>query len=152
MKKIVLLLLSLFLIFTYCGASKALSEGFLPDYLVSPEDAFSVSDNSSEVCMILAALRKQPHPTFTTNKDNLDTVWIFFNNGEFLQYVTMDQELRLFSCGTYSPITDEELDIHRTGKYMEGAGFGPYRSVHPYILHIDEYVLLFAGQKEVPQF
>lgn len=150
MKKIVLLLLSLSLIFTYCIASITPAEE-LPS-LASPAVPFSISDNDSEVCMILAALRKQPHPTFTTNKDNLDTVWIFFNNGEFLQYVTMDQEIRLFSCGTYSPITDKELDIHRTGKYMEGAGFGPYRSVHPYILHVDEYVHLFAGQKEVPQF
>ena len=143
MKKIVLLLLSLFLIFTYCGTSKTPAEELLPDYLASPE---------SEVCMILAALKKQPHPTFTTNKDNLDTVWIFFNNGEFLQYVTMEREIRLFSCGTYSPITDEEFDIHRTAKYMEGAGFGPYRSVHPYTLHVDEYVLLFANPQVFSQF
>ena len=151
MKKIILLLLSLSLIFICCGAFAALAEELPLESLPSPVEAFAISDSGSEVCMILAALRKQPHPTFTTNKDNLDTVWIFFNNGEFLQYVTMDQEIRLFSCGTYSPITDKELDIHRTGKYMEGAGFGPYRSVHPYILHVDEYVLLFAGQ-EVPQF
>lgn len=151
MKKTVLLLLSLLLIFICCSVSAASPAKAAPDPEM-PAEAFADSDDDAEICMVLAALRKQPHPTFTTNKDNLDTVWIFYTNGEFLQFVDMDQEICLFSCGTYAPISDRELAIHRTGKYMEGAGFGPYSSIHPYTLHVDEYTLLYDDvlQVEIP--
>ena len=116
-----------------------------------PAGEFSASDEAGEVLMVFAAQRKQPHPTFTTNKDSLDTVWIFFADGDFRQFVIMDGVFALFSSGTYSQGPESHIEINRTRKYMEGAGLQDYSSVHPYTLDTEEYVqLVIPGKKESP--
>jgi len=117
-------------------------------YAMSDGD-ISSETQEEEIAAILAARNKQPHPTFTTKKDSLDTVWVLFANGDFVQYVTMDDELRIFSRGTYSRNEDQSIHITRTQKYMEGAGLREYHSVHPYTLDPDAYEQLDADNPQV---
>lgn len=107
----------------------------------APAGEFPTGYDEGRVQMILAGRRMQVYPV---EKDSLDTVWIFFEGGEFRQFVIMEQEVRMFSCGRFA-LEDGEVLIERTGKYMEGAGFGEYRSVHPYVMDVEEYAQVAAA-------
>lgn len=106
-----------------------------------PEGEFPTGYDEGRVQMILAGRRMQVYPI---EKDSLDTVWIFFDSGEFRQFVIMEREVRMFSYGRFA-LEDGEVLIERTGKYMEGAGFGEYRSVHAYVMDVEEYALVAAA-------
>jgi len=141
MKKIILSVLSVFIVLTITRAVYAMPAGETQ----SPADNEGVS-----VTAVLSAVNKQPHPTFTTDINNLDTVWIFFDDGSFKQFVNMDDQILMFSCGTCSGESDNTIIINRTRKYMEGAGVRDYSSVHKYILNTDEYTeLLNPADKDV---
>ena len=107
-------------------------------------------EEGAHILAVFAGHNKQPRPTFTAVNDSLDTVWVFFTDGLFRQYVRMDGDIMLYSCGQFDDSTGDFSDVNiiRTQKYMEGAGFLDYRSIHPYRFHGAEYVQLAAEGKE----
>ena len=76
----------------------------------------------------------------------LDTLWVYYSDGTFEQFAAIDDQLVLFSKGTYAFAEDgdfiyevDETDhgdiiITRTHKYQAGAGLDAYESEHTYDL------------------
>lgn len=113
----------------------------------------------ADVLAVFAAQKKQPRAMLTTQKSNLDTIWILLTDGTFRQYVIMNDVLQMFSCGTYNRdeaqralssenAQDKDITVNRTYKHMEGAGLRRYSSVHTYILKSAEYAVLAVPNEE----
>ncbi len=86
----------------------------------------------------------QAYSAGSGEKENLDTSWIYFSDGTFVQFAEFNDTLLLFSNGTYAlneggDFIEEEgedavyLTIKRSQKYQNGALSG-YSSEHTYNL------------------
>ena len=160
MKKILLLLLMLFLVqsLSGCGdtageaaaaaseaASAAESLEISADQIVKllPEEIKSRAD---QVSATFVGIEVQPYKDEAGTETMLNTVWIYFNDLHFEQYAFVDGAMQLFSTGTYVLSDGADFDfepddkdagdltITRTKKYQAGKGLSDYSSTHTYAL------------------
>ena len=142
MKKTIAILLSVMLMLSLPGAALAAEE--------APEGA--------DIAAVFAQQKKQPFARANGSIENLNTVWIYFTDGSFVQYAFIDGEYVVFSEGNYSlpngsdfhKAEDEsnEIVIGRTAKYADGKGLQPYSSEHTYRLTTLGFQQLFALRED----
>lgn len=92
-------------------------------------------------------LDKQLYIDEMGDKDMLDTCWIYYNDNTFEQYAELDDEIVLFSTGTYKLVDGGDfiyemnesdfgdIIINRDQKYKAGEGLVAYASSHRYDLN-----------------
>lgn len=97
---------------------------------------------------------KQPWQEQDGDSEMLDTWWIYYADGTFDQFAVLDDQIVLFSLGTYqlsegSSFIYEKSDtsgmitIRRTKKYLAD-GLAPYESSHEYELSTLGFVRIVA--------
>lgn len=114
-----------------------------------------LSENAGKpVAALFAKEDAQSYTERDGDRENLDTLWVYYTDGTFDQYAEEDDKLVLFSTGTYSLSegdfvygNDEEdygdITIVREMKYRDGK-LSAYSSVHTYDLGSLGYVQLYA--------
>ena len=104
------------------------------DYCLYPKD---LREDLKLVAVFMHGEKQKLVHTDNT-EEFLPTIWLYYEDGTFQQYVSMaDAEDVLFSTGDYTIsgdfLTDKSvLTIHRTQKYQDGAGLTDYDSTHDY--------------------
>ena len=88
----------------------------------------------------------------------LDTAWVYYSNLTFEQYAIIDDEVKLFSQGTYrfeegsdfDPSNSEKdlINITRSTKYNAQDGLQPYQSEHLYDLYNLGYTQILNREKD----
>ena len=88
----------------------------------------------------------------------LDTAWVYYSNLTFEQYAIIDDEVKLFSQGTYrfeegsdfDPSNSEKdlISITRSTKYNAQDGLQPYQSEHLYDLYNLGYTQILNREKD----
>lgn len=88
----------------------------------------------------------------------LDTAWVYYSNLTFEQYAIIDDEVKLFSQGTYrfeegsdfDPSNSEKdlINITRSTKYNAQNGLQPYQSEHLYDLYNLGYTQILNREKD----
>ena len=88
----------------------------------------------------------------------LDTAWVYYSNLTFEQYAIIDDEVKLFSQGTYrfeegsdfDPSNSEKdlINITRSTKYNAQNGLQPYQSEHLYDLYNLGYTQIMNREKD----
>lgn len=88
----------------------------------------------------------------------LDTAWVYYSNLTFEQYAIIDDEVKLFSQGTYrfeegsdfDPSNSEKdlISITRSTKYNAQNGLQPYQSEHLYDLYNLGYTQILNREKD----
>lgn len=88
----------------------------------------------------------------------LDTAWVYYSNLTFEQYAIIDDEVKLFSQGTYrfeegsdfDPSNSEKdmIYITRSTKYNAQDGLQPYQSEHLYDLYNLGYTQILNREKD----
>lgn len=88
----------------------------------------------------------------------LDTAWVYYSNLTFEQYAIIDDEVKLFSQGTYrfeegsdfDPSNSEKdlIYITRSTKYNAQNGLQPYQSEHLYDLYNLGYTQIMNREKD----
>lgn len=88
----------------------------------------------------------------------LDTAWVYYYNLTFEQYAIIDDEVKLFSQGTYrfeegsdfDPSNSEKdlIYITRSTKYNAQDGLQPYQSEHLYDLYNLGYTQILNREKD----
>ena len=88
----------------------------------------------------------------------LDTAWVYYSNLTFEQYAIIDDEVILFSQGTYrfeegsdfDPSNSEKdlINITRSTKYNAQNGLQPYQSEHLYDLYNLGYTQILNREKD----
>lgn len=111
--------------------------------------------NGPSVAAIYLGVEKQAFVEKDGDTDHLDTVWVYFDDMTFTQYVFDDDAAFVFSTGTYkfedngSFNYDAQADakasitITREQKYNATEGLAPYDSVHTYDLGTLGYLKIF---------
>jgi len=110
--------------------------GFYPVYTPDNPDR--------QVTAVFYGGDKQPFTKKDGGQDMLDTWWIYFSDGTFVQYAILEHDIVLFSEGVYKladggsfgyELTPEKnvITIRRTKKYTQD-GLQEYHSSHDYEL------------------
>ena len=115
---------------------------------------FTPEDPDRQVAAVFYGVDKQPYTEDDGDQEMLDTWWIYFFNGTFVQFAIEDDVVVLFSEGTYTlaengsfcyETTPEEdvITIQRTKKYVSDS-LQEYASSHDYELSALEFARIVA--------
>lgn len=112
------------------------------------EQLYGYSNEEGRIAeAIFYGLDKQPYLDESGEKDMLDTCWIYYSDDTFEQYAEVDDDIVLFSAGTYELenggdfiyCADKpdygDIVINRNRKYIAGQGLVSYESSHRYDLN-----------------
>ena len=108
-------------------------------------------DAPRKLVSIFSGPEKQPFDEIDkednkTEKEMIDTWWLYFDDNSFEQYAEVDDNPELFSIGTYEftnngsfdymsdPEDQGDIIINRTKKYADGKGLVKHESSHHYTL------------------
>ena len=144
------------------AADPAVTEEPLDDDALEEEDLkgadqFDPVKSGVTVESVFAGVERQP----ITDEDGdiiteEDTIWIYYSDGTFEQFVDLDGKTVLFSTGTYEfseggDFTYEEgassngkITIVRNKKYQSGLGLAPYHSSHTFDLGTLGFTQVYA--------
>ena len=148
----VLLLLALMLCLSAGAFAQAPEPAPLPP-LVTVRPAPDV-----DVAAVFAQKNNQPFTRESGRIVNLDSIWIYFTDGTFDQFVLIDDLPVLFSQGNYrfenggsfifAPDAKDfgDIVISRTMKYDALKGLVPYESEHTYALNTLGFNQLYPGK------
>ena len=109
------------------------------------------------VCVeaVFLGIQKQPLTLEDGTVTDVDTIWIYYSDGTFELFATVDNHTVLFSVGTYAfeeggdfiYMEDGDLGditINRTEKYVPGQGLAEHESSHTYDLATLGFTQLYA--------
>ena len=113
-----------------------------------PSAAFATTEapEGADVISAFADQRKQPFTRKDGIIENLDTIWVYFTDGSFVQYALIEDTPVVFSEGTYEFEKNGDFLLHesegdcgdivlrRSSKYVDGEGLKDYSSEHTYRL------------------
>lgn len=116
-------------------------------------------DESNPVTVeaVFCGIDKQRFVDENESESMLDTCWIYYDNMTFDQYACLDNDVKLFSTGTYefseggdfSYDAGEEdygdITLNRNQKYTAADGLQPYESSHTYDLNSLGFVEVAVG-------
>ena len=100
--------------------------------------------NGKHVTAIYYGEDAQPFTEPDGDEEELDTIWVYYDDMTFEQFAEVDEKTCLFSEGTYSFANNSDfvydendanpggVIITRTQKYQTGKGLAPYDSTHEY--------------------
>ena len=117
--------------------------------------------NVSDTKWVTAVFAKEDAQAYTEadgDKEKLDTIWIYYSDGTFEQFVELDDEIALFSMGTYAlteggdfVFEDNEsvvnITIRRSHKFRGGL-LEEYLSEHTYDLGSLGFDQLYAYEND----
>lgn len=123
------------------------------------DQLYAYDNDSRRVEAVFYGIEKQPFVESDGEREMLDTVWIYFNDMTFEQYAWLDDEMVLFSTGTYA-FSDGgdfiyeaeeksfgDITLSRREKYQAGKGLSPYESTHTYDLNSLGFIVLVVPGK-----
>lgn len=105
---------------------------------------YALRDESKTVEAVFYGVEKQLFIERDGDREYLDTIWIYYSDMTFEQYAAVDDEMILFSLGTYSfedggdfifsddDGDSDDIQINRTMKYSAENGLAAYSSSHIY--------------------
>ena len=109
-----------------------------------PEPNLDPVKKGKQVTAIYLGEDLQPYTEEDGDEEMLDTIWVYYDDMTFEQFAEVDEDITLFSEGTYaftdgSDFVYDEKDanpggiiITRTQKYQTGKGLAAYDSTHEY--------------------
>ncbi len=153
MKKILVITLALATVFMYgCDVNIALNTSPDSSNATATPDLMAVS-------AVYSGIEKQPFTDSDGKEMMLDTIWIYYEDGSFEQYATLENEQVLFSTGTYElsegadfVYDNKEKDygqitINRTKKLQPDKSLSDYDSSHTYDLNFLGFTQIYPGSK-----
>ncbi len=140
MKKSALLIFVVALILTLtisCATNSSVISSSVSNSSVSNKISLEKESKTQEeaknfVTAIYTKEDAQPYTCTDGDKEQLDTIWIYYSNGTFVQYAELQDNLEFFSSGTYE-LTENEISllVKRSQKYQLGK-LSEYSSEHIY--------------------
>ena len=127
--------------------------------IVSDPEGFikgNVAKKGIDVVAVFAGIDKQPITEEDGDKDNVDTIWVYYSDNTFEQFALVDDKSVLFSIGTYELSGGEDfiydgqdknggtITINRTKKYDSVRGLVDHESSHTYELYTLGFTQLYA--------
>ena len=153
MKKILVVTLALATVFMIgCDVNIALNPG-------SNNSNVSATSDQKAVSAVFSGVEKQPFTSSDRKEMMLDTIWIYYEDGSFEQYATLENEQVLFSMGTYELsegadfVYDKNekaygrITINRTKKLQQDMSLSDYESSHTYDLNFLGFTQIYPGLK-----